>query len=63
MKPDLVWLRKLSVYQWLKVVLVVKVTLAEDKNKAIKENDEKQWGWFYSRNCPFENQMDRIIEK
>ena len=45
LKPDLVWLRRDSGDQWKKVVVYVKVTSADDMNKAFREKDEKYWAW------------------
>ena len=45
LKPDLVWLRRDSGGQWLKVVVDVKVTSTDKMKEAFKEKDEKYREW------------------
>ena len=45
LKPDLVWLRRDSRDQWIKVVVDVKVTTTDKMSEAFKEKDDKYREW------------------
>ena len=45
LRPDLVWLRRDSGGQWLKVVVDAKVMSTDDLNKALKEKDDNDRQW------------------